>query len=266
MKSPAFQFYPDSWLSSMTIALMTPAEEGAFIRLLCNAWLQPDCGLPDDDNALAELSRLRKAWPRSAALIRSKFEAREGRLFNLRLLAEREKQAEWSRKSAIGGKQSATKRQPKSKGGSDLVDEWYEPNGNSSSPSSSPSPLSGGEEGPKVVAFSPPPPPPGNGSKDTTKRTPPWWEKDWRYIAKAIAEVRRQAGNLQNAPPREPDEAICLEVGCCFATREDFNDWIREKAAAKRSAGAHSWGWFSRLAQSEGTRKGPSADWLPEGS
>jgi len=34
-KRPAFQFYPDSWLSSMDITLMTIAEEGAYHRLLC---------------------------------------------------------------------------------------------------------------------------------------------------------------------------------------------------------------------------------------
>ncbi len=152
-KSPAFQFYPDSWLSSTDIHLMSPAEEGAYIRLLCHSWLQPDCGLPADDDSLAALSRLGKTWPRSADKIRSKFEERDGRIYNARLLEERAKQAKWREKSARGGKHSAAQRQPKDNGGSTtlqppfnhpcemvdpLVDEWLQPKGNSPSPSPSP--------------------------------------------------------------------------------------------------------------------------------
>ena len=57
-KSPAFQVYPGEWLSSQDIMLMTPSQEGAYIRLLFIAWLSDDCGLPDDDEQLASLSRL----------------------------------------------------------------------------------------------------------------------------------------------------------------------------------------------------------------
>ena len=103
-KSPAFQFYADSWLSSKDILLMTPAEEGGYIRLLAIEWLEPDCGLPDNDEELAVLSRLGKDWDgRSREKIRAKFRAEGGRLYNDRLLEERRKQAEWSRKSSTGG-------------------------------------------------------------------------------------------------------------------------------------------------------------------
>ena len=139
-KSPAFQFYPDSWLSSMDITLMTSAEEGAYIRLLCHAWLSPDCGLPADSRALQTLSRLGSAWSKSEATIRAKFRQEDGRIYNDRLLAERSKQEVWREKSSAGGKRSgATRREanhePKTKGGSLLVDDLHEPNGNSSSPS-----------------------------------------------------------------------------------------------------------------------------------
>ncbi len=140
-KSPAFQFYPDSWLSSLDITLMTPAEEGAYIRLLCHAWLSPDCGLPTDSNALRTLSRLGSAWSKSEALIKSKFREQDGRLFNDRLLEERRKQAIWREKSAKGGRNSKpTKHEPKAKGGYDLVDDCLQPKANT--PSSSPSPSS----------------------------------------------------------------------------------------------------------------------------
>src|SRR5690348_14855054 len=109
-KSPAFQFYPDAWLSSTSVSLMTPAEEGAYIRLLCHAWQSEDCGLPDDDEALAELSRLRGSWAKSSKRIRSKFESVGGRLFNNRLIEERQKQLEWRGKSSQGGKKSCRER------------------------------------------------------------------------------------------------------------------------------------------------------------
>ena len=131
-KSPAFQFYPDAWLSSLDITLMTPAEEGAYIRLLCHAWLSPDCSLPTDSAALRTLSRLGPAWPKSEERIRSKFREEDGRLYNDRLLVERRKQDEWRRKSSEGGRKSvATKCQPMNKGGSRVVEKWLEPNGNS---------------------------------------------------------------------------------------------------------------------------------------
>ena len=136
-KRPAFQFYPDSWLSSMDITLMTIAEEGAYHRLLCHAWEQEDCGIPDDDRQLAVLSKMGSAWKKSSEVIRRKFVSRDGRLYNERLLTERQKQAEWAEKSAVGGKKSATKRQAKGNHPSTTLAICLQPNGNSSSSSSS---------------------------------------------------------------------------------------------------------------------------------
>lgn len=127
-KFPAFQFYPDAWLSSTAVSLMTPAEEGAYIRLLCHAWQSDDCGLPDDDEALASLSRLGKKWIKSAHRIRPKFEKIGGRLFNNRLIEERQKQIEWREKSARGGFQKAENKGRGLQGGRRVVEGW-QPNG-----------------------------------------------------------------------------------------------------------------------------------------
>lgn len=142
MKSPAFQFYPSDWLSSTNITLMTPAQEGAYIRLLCHAWNDPDCSIPDDDAALAVLTRLFEGWFNgSATVVRKCFEPHPeipGKLVNSRLLKERIKQEEWREKSRTGGKKSAESRAfKKLKGGSKMVDNCLQPNGNSSSSSSS---------------------------------------------------------------------------------------------------------------------------------
>lgn len=145
-KAPAFQFYVNDWLSSPKIMLMTPAQEGAYVRLLCIAWGDPDCSIPDDDNQLAILSRLAEGWFNGGStLVRECFEPhpnKPGRLVNLRLLEERRKQEEWREKSKAGGIKSGQVRQEKAlipatkqtKGGSRVV----KPKANSSSsPSSS---------------------------------------------------------------------------------------------------------------------------------
>lgn len=133
-KSPAFQFYPKDWLSSQKISLMSAAEEGAYIRLLCYCWDDDDCALPDDDELLARISRLGEGWFNGGStIIRKCFVAhprKRGFLTNARLCAEKEKQRIWKEKSAEGGKRSGESRRNKAlrevKGGSDLV----EPNGN----------------------------------------------------------------------------------------------------------------------------------------
>ena len=122
---------------------MTPAQEGAYIRLLAIAWEEDDCGLPDDDEILAVLSRLGKGWFKGGSVaIRKCFFEKNGKLYNKRLLIERKKQREWRTKSSEGGKKSAKLRQDKKKeqvkGGSRVVDKCLVPNGNSPSPSPSP--------------------------------------------------------------------------------------------------------------------------------
>ena len=139
-KSPAFQFYPNEWLGSTKVMLMTPEEEGAYIRLLCIAWNDPTCSLPDDDDQLAVLSRLNERWFKGGSTkVRACFRKRGNRLYNDRLLAERKKQKEWREKSRAGGIASANARKNKakrSKGGSRVVQPTGQPKPNSSSSSS----------------------------------------------------------------------------------------------------------------------------------
>ena len=148
-KSPAFQFYANDWLGSTRIALMSPAQEGAYIRLLCHAWNDHDCSIPADDEQLAVLSRLGADWLKGGStLVKACFQPhphQAGRLYHPRLAAEREKQRAWREKSRAGGLKSARARRSNMKGGSRVVKPPYEPKLNSSSSSSSSNniPLSG---------------------------------------------------------------------------------------------------------------------------
>lgn len=111
-KQTGFQFLPSEWLASPVTAMMSPAEEGAYIRLLCYDWVND--GIPNDDEQLARLSRLGDAWNRTSSNpIKACFKEhpkKPGFLTNDRLLSERARQAEWAKKSSKGGRKSAIKR------------------------------------------------------------------------------------------------------------------------------------------------------------
>ena len=109
--SPAFSFYPDDWLGSTKITLMTPAEEGAYIRLLAHQWNEPDCTIPGDDESLSKLSRLKEGWLKSRErLLRCFRKLKSGRLQNQRLKAERDKQRERSAERSESGVAGANGR------------------------------------------------------------------------------------------------------------------------------------------------------------
>jgi uncharacterized protein YdaU (DUF1376 family) len=93
-KSPAFQFYPGDFLSDPNVAAMSTEAQGAYIRLLCFAWL--DGSIPADVALLAPMCGLAhdsftKAW---AVVQRCWTESSTGRLVNPRLERERVFQAE----------------------------------------------------------------------------------------------------------------------------------------------------------------------------
>lgn len=101
-KSPAFQFYPESWFSSSKVQRMSHTERGIYIDLLGYCWLEN--GLPNDTTTLAQMVKLPSArfariW--SGPLHECFFE-RGGKLFNVRQERERKKQADFRK-----GKQDA---------------------------------------------------------------------------------------------------------------------------------------------------------------
>ncbi len=103
-RSPAFQFYPESWLSSSKVQRMSHTERGMYMDLLSHCWL--DNGLPSQIRHLASLlhvslKRFERIW--TSGPLHECFHERGGRLHNQRLDVERKKQAEFRAKQAENG-------------------------------------------------------------------------------------------------------------------------------------------------------------------
>lgn len=142
-KDPAFQWYASDWLGSNRRAMMTLEQQAAYMNLLCRQWTDKTCSLPDDDEALAQLSELGEGWFKGGGTtLRDCFPKHptlEGRIANTKLLELRTERNAFLEKSAEGGRKSAAaKRKRRGKGGSTTVGTKRQANGNSPSPSPSP--------------------------------------------------------------------------------------------------------------------------------
>jgi uncharacterized protein YdaU (DUF1376 family) len=121
---------------------MSLQERGAYIDLLCHAWM--DAGIPDDDAEIARLLQISaRTWRKVGGRVKPMFQiVRDGKLRNTRQEEERTKQQLWREKSARGGRQSPkqtpTTQQAEHNDPSALVVTKREPNNNTavcSSPS-----------------------------------------------------------------------------------------------------------------------------------
>lgn len=139
-KSPAFQMYPKDYLSDLKVQVMSLQEEGAYSRLLMIWWNERGY-LPNDDEQLAKIVG-KGCTTEIIRVVKKCFIPDPNdstKLIQPRLQKEIVKQAEWSKKSSLGGKKGAetrwgSKDTEKNKGGDKMV---LTKNG---SPSSSPSP------------------------------------------------------------------------------------------------------------------------------
>lgn len=137
LRDPSFPFYAGDWLSGQSVDSMTLAEQGAFVRLLCHAWLSGTCTLPDDPAVLGALSRMGEEYFRSDPCpLRRCFKLRSGKLHNEKLTELWKERQEHRRKSQEGGINSGKARRSGTKGTSPQVRSKREANGNPSSSSS----------------------------------------------------------------------------------------------------------------------------------
>jgi uncharacterized protein YdaU (DUF1376 family) len=109
-KAPAFQFYPQDYLSSSRVAEMTLEEEGVYIRLLCYCW---SCGsIPADPERCAKLAGKGCTVEIATSVQRSFNEhpTDSQRLVHNRLEIERERQQNRRDQASEAGRKSAERR------------------------------------------------------------------------------------------------------------------------------------------------------------
>ena len=101
-----FPFYPNDFLASSKVALLTTEEVGAYLFLLCHAWQDPTCSLPDDDEALSKLGRIKG----DVTALRACFTVKKFRLINERLYKEWIQANKNKELASLHGKEGAKKR------------------------------------------------------------------------------------------------------------------------------------------------------------
>lgn len=111
-QAPAFQWYVKEWRSSRAVMRMSFAQRGMYLEMLNEQW--ENLTVPDDPAACADLlggtvAEWTKAWP----VLRRKFvdaEDEPGRILNIRLEKERDKQHGRRQKCSEKGKIGAAAR------------------------------------------------------------------------------------------------------------------------------------------------------------
>lgn len=79
--------FPDAYLRDNY--RLTLEQHGLFLMLMMEAWSQPDCSLPDNDNALAEIAQIPVArFRKIAAPVLVQWTREDGRIFQKRLRKE----------------------------------------------------------------------------------------------------------------------------------------------------------------------------------
>lgn len=113
-RAPAFQFYPKDFLADERVRLMSLAERGAYITLICHCWSEGT--IPADVATLARVigtpeTALRKLWPAVAPCFRPAAHD-AGRLVHPRLEREIKKQRAFRRKQAENGRKGGRPHNP----------------------------------------------------------------------------------------------------------------------------------------------------------
>jgi uncharacterized protein YdaU (DUF1376 family) len=90
-KPPYFPMYPKDLMGDDLVRVMDTMEFGAYVRLLCAAWVAtPACTVPDDDTELARLAGLSNAqWNRAKSRVMRPWKRlKNGRWVQPRLMKE----------------------------------------------------------------------------------------------------------------------------------------------------------------------------------
>lgn len=194
--SPAFQFYPQDFLSDANVMAMSAEERGVYIVLLCHCWIHGF--VPKDLKALRRIAGYDgNNWPRTWNSVQHCFRSTPTGFVNPRIERERTKQATYrdmkAKAGQAGGKQTQSRRRA-------------EGQAKSSPPSSSLSLSS---------SF-------GTGNKLTSKikavlsaQTPPKSKREEdrnvRVITKIAHEVLRSNGHHADSDAVEAIKVLCAK-------------------------------------------------------
>lgn len=124
-KPPYFPLYVKDFAADSKVELMSTEEVGAYILLLCKAWLEEPAGsLPANDKVLARWARLDLArWlDVKSAVLSPFFVGTDGRWYQKRMLKEVEKLHKISRSRAKAA-DARWAKEPKEGGGADAHSE-----------------------------------------------------------------------------------------------------------------------------------------------
>jgi len=116
-KSPAFQLYPKDFL--VDTAMMTAEEVGAYMRLLCYAWVGlpgfEQGYIPGDERVFNLVGLSFEEWEKVRSKVMGYFcEKSEGVYYHKRLMSELEKQKSFRKQRVIAGKASGIARNKRS--------------------------------------------------------------------------------------------------------------------------------------------------------
>lgn len=105
-KPPAFQFYPEEYLGSLDVRMMTREQELAYLRLLIHQGDSADCKLPDDHDKLAFMARMTpEEWKTKGAPVCLKFVSEGGKFYNKKLLEQRKEMERFRKAKKEAGRQ-----------------------------------------------------------------------------------------------------------------------------------------------------------------
>jgi len=148
-----FPFIVNDWLGGEATSQMTPAQEGAFIRLLAISWQSKTapCTLPNDDVALAQMSRLGAHWKKLGPFVKQQFELVDGRLRNRKLWAVYQDSLAKHERRANAGRLGAQARAQRGGTNASHVDEQCSSNATGNA---TVSPLANGQQNPSSHSHS----------------------------------------------------------------------------------------------------------------
>jgi len=82
-------FFIGDWEKSQDVELMPPEAEACYFVLIRKCWLSKDGGIPDDDTSIKTLlGKFSVWWELASKYVRPKFQEKNGRLYNQKILDE----------------------------------------------------------------------------------------------------------------------------------------------------------------------------------